>query len=132
MTIIREKFNIESIGFGDIVEILPKINDIVKVSNVKDGLINIYINSSLCALFAGESDDLRRFCDMFDKMIKPFENNLDIEFYDLALKYKAYFFKNTLTLPVENSNILIDNQDSIYFVDFENNRKTKEIIVSVV
>ena len=42
----------------------------------------------------------------------------------------SFVLEGLVRAGVENF-ILIDNDESIYFVDFENERKTKEIIVSI-
>ena len=132
MAVTKEKFTINSLGFNDAVDILPKVRRILQNSNIERGLLNIYANSKTSAVFVGDFEDFSKLNNFFDKSIKSTDNTAGAEFYKLILNYKSYFFKSSLLLPVENSDILINNQDGIYFIDFENDRKAKEIIVSII
>lgn len=131
MAILIEKFNINSFGFDDVVDIMPKVNRIFLNSDIKTGLVNIYSKSKTSSIFVGKSDDFFKLNNLLDETIKNTDKNINADFYTLILKFKSNFFKNSIMLPIENSKILIDNNESIYFVDFENERKTKEVIVSI-
>ncbi len=131
MSFLSEKFNINSFGFDDIVDIKPKIDRIISNANIKDGLINIYSISKTSSIFIGKGDDICKLNSLLDETVKTNNKNINAEFYELILKFKSNFFKNSSTLPIENSKILLDNTESVYFVDFENNRKIKEVIVSI-
>ena len=131
MAFLSEKFNINSFGFIDVIDIKPKLVRIISSANIKNGLINIHSISKTSSIFVGKSEDFYKINDILEETIKSNNKNINADFYKLILKFKSNFFKNNATLPIENSKILIDNDESIYFVDFENERKTKEIIVSI-
>ena len=131
MAFLSEKFNINSFGFVDVIDIKPKLDRIISSVNIKNGLINIHSISKTSSIFVGKSEDFYKINDILEETIKSNNKNINADFYKLILKFKSNFFKNNATLPIENSKILIDNDESIYFVDFENERKTKEIIVSI-
>ncbi len=132
MTVIIEKFNIKSNGFDDVIDILPKLNESFLNTEFQNGLVNVYVKSSLSGLYVGKSEDFFKLNKFLDDITKTKDLSYNSEIYTLMLNYKANFFKNSITLPVENRKILIDNQDRIFFVDFENSKKIKEIIVSMV
>ena len=132
MTVIIEKFNIKSNGFDDVIDILPKLNESFLNTEFQNGLVSVYVKSSLSGLYMGKSEDFFKLNKFLDDIIKTKDLSYNSEIYTLMLNYKANFFKNSITLPVENRKILIDNQDRIFFVDFENSKKIKEIIVSMV
>ena len=132
MAIIFEKFNINSCGFGDTVDILPKIYGVIKAKDTKNGLLNINVSSPLSVIYVGKSEDFFKLNSFLDETIKSSDKSYNTDTYLATLSFKANYFKNNVTIPVENSKLLLENLDRIYFIDFENKKSIKEILVSIL
>ncbi len=132
MTVLFEKFNINSCGFGDTVDILPKVYSVIKAKDIKNGLLNIQACSALSVIYVGKSEDFFKLNEFLDETVKSGEKSYSADTYISTLNYKANYFKKNITIPIQDSKLVIENLDRIYFIDFENKKSLKEIIISIL
>lgn len=132
-----EKFNILTKGFDDFVDITSKIQNLVAVFNVKEGILNIYVKSPCASIKVIENEpglgfDLSKLMEMIAPVNKIYQHD-DIWHDGNAYAHlKSILLGNSLTLPIIDFKVEIGLYQQIVLMDFDNKASEKEIIVSVV
>ena len=123
---IRIKSNYKS----EIIDITKEIKEVVIKSGVKSGIVTIFCPHSTASVIIFENSDPSLKRDLLETLNKIIP---DKEFsHDNAKAHlKAAFLRSTITLIVENGDILLGDWQKIYLVEFDGGRERK-IYIKVV
>ena len=123
---IRIKSNYKS----EIIDITKEIKEAVIKSGVKSGIVTIFCPHSTASVIIFENSDPSLKRDLLETLNKIIP---DKEFsHDNAKAHlKAAFLRSTITLIVENGDILLGDWQKVYLVEFDGGRERK-IYIKVV
>ena len=137
MTAKVERFIISSKGFDDFIEITSKIQNLVSLFRVSEGMVNICVTSPCTSLKIVEGEpglnlDISKMMDFLVPINKIYQHDNVWHDGNAHAHLKTILFGNSLTLPVFDSKVCLGTHQQIVLLDFDNKASQKEIIVSMV
>ncbi len=134
MAAITEKFSITSKG-EDIIDITSKVVEFTRSLDINNALLNIYVKSENSSLIISEYEVLKN-SNIFSylKSIVNTNGNINLSENDLKIiaTLKSKLLSNTITMPIVNKQIEIDNYQKIFLIDFSHNISFLDVIISIV
>ena len=122
MAIFKEKFTISTKGFDDFIEITPKIQGIVNSSNIKEGIVNIFVLASTASVITLEYEpglvvDLPKVLNSIVPLNRIYEHDNAWHDGNANAHLKA---------------ALLGTWQQIVLVDFDNKARIRKLVVVVV
>ena len=132
-----EKINILSKGFNDLVDITNNIQNAISTSNVKNGLLNVFLPSSTASIITLENEpglgfDLAKLFDELVPINKIYQHDNLWHDGNAFAHLKAVILGNNITLPIIDGKIELSAYQQIVLIDFDNKPSNRQIIVSIV
>jgi len=124
-------------GFTDVIDITDKVASIVTHSRIRDGIVIVFCSGSTGSITtieyeAGVIHDLQK---AIGKIVPS----------DIAYKHdkrwgdgngfshvRAALLKPSITIPLVKGNLTLGTWQQIVFIDFDNRRRSRNVIVQVV
>ena len=121
---------------SEILNITKTVEDIVKRTDVKDGLINLSILHTSCSLMIQENADSTVMSDItnFLKKIAPEGNYLhDTEGKDdMPAHLKSLITQSNLTISIKNKKILLGTWQGIFLLEHRYHPKNRELFFHIL
>jgi len=126
---------IEKITFktqkSEILNITDKVEDIIKKSDISNGLLNLSILHTSCSLMIQENADPSVIYDIknFLKKVAPEGNYLhDAEGPDdMPAHLKSLITQSNLTISIKNKKILLGTWQGIFLLEHRYQQKNREL-----
>ena len=130
------RFKIHTKGFCDIIDITPKVEELVKKSKVKDGICIISSPGSTIGITTIENEPqlLKDFKELMEKLVPSDKKYHHDEVWGEANGFshlRSSLIKPFLTVPVEEGKLVLGTWQQIVFIDFDNRPREREILVKV-
>lgn len=130
-------FTISTKGFTDIINVTPKISDVIKKSRIKDGICLVFVAGSTCTLTtieyeAGVLKDLKRALEIVAPMNDDYEHNKKWGDGNGYAHVRAALMKPSLVVPIENGKLVLGQWQQLVLCDFDNKPRKREVIVKVL
>ena len=121
---------------SEILNITKTVEDIVKRTDVKDGLLNLSILHTSCSLMIQENADSTVMSDIknFLKKIAPEGNYLhDTEGKDdMPAHLKSLITQSNLTISIKNKKILLGTWQGIFLLEHRYHPKSRELFFHIL
>ena len=121
---------------SEILNITKTVEDIVKRTDVKDGLLNLSILHTSCSLMIQENADSTVMLDIinFLKKIAPEGNYLhDTEGKDdMPAHLKSLITQSNLTISIKNKKILLGTWQGIFLLEHRYHPKNRELFFHIL
>ena len=121
---------------SEILNITKTVEDIVKKTDVKDGLLNLSILHTSCSLMIQENADSTVMSDItnFLKKIAPEGNYLhDTEGKDdMPAHLKSLITQSNLTISIKNKKILLGTWQGIFLLEHRYHPKNRELFFHIL
>lgn len=124
---IMETINIKTSSRFDIVDITSDIQRIVYNSNVKNGIVVIFIPHTTAGVSINENADpdvIKDLKNIFNNMIPEHNNYKHMEGNSQAHALST-LTSPSITLIIENGNIVLGTWQDIYFMEYDGPRNRK-------
>ena len=118
----------------ELVDITKKINEVLKISGAKDGLLNIFTRHTTTALFINENEDglIKDYEDILFKLVPRRGGYRHDRIDDNAHSHlKSIILNTSITIPFKDSKLLLGTWQRIFFVELDGPR-SRNIIVSII
>ncbi len=118
----------------ELIDITNKIEDILKKQEIKNGIINIYIQHTTASLIINENNDPNICTDLLNSLssIVPSGKWLHDKIDDNASAHiKSSILNSSLTIPFENKKLLLGQWQSIMVVELDGPRN-RNIIITII
>ena len=136
MAVITEKLKLSSKGNADVIDITPKVTDVLKSIKIKNGIVNINVVGSTGALTTCEFEPglVQDIKDIFDKLIPEGNYNHDQAWGDGNghSHLRSSLVGPSVTLPFNNRQLFLGTWQQIVFIDFDNRARQRELILQFV
>lgn len=125
-----EKISITSERANSVVDLTQEIRNIVKESNVKEGMCYVYCPHTTAALTVTSFWDERGFEDIQDEIGRLIPTRIDFKHQhdtpqDAAGHVKSSLIGITLSFFIEKGDLFLGSSQGIYFLEFDGPRKRK-------
>ena len=128
-------FNTSGKGMFEITE---NVNDWVSKNNINQGQLNLFIQHTSASLTIMEnaSFDVLEDINSFFKKIVPEDASLYKHGYegddDMPSHIKSMLTQTSLTIPIQNKNLLLGTWQGIYLIEHRYNSFKRNLIISFV
>lgn len=134
MSIVSEKFTVNTKGFTDLIDITEKIKVIIDNKNIKDANLMVYVKGSTASIVTLEFEPglLKDLPIMYEKIIPSNrEYNHDITWKDGNgyAHLRASLSGNSIFVPIINHNLELGTWQQIVLIDFDNKPRVREIVL---
>lgn len=124
-------------GNADVKEITAQIAQIIRESQLMNGIVTIFCPSSTSALTtieyeSGCVNDLRR---LFDEIIPPnreYAHNARWRDGNGHSHIRASLLGPSLTIPFVEGSLTLGTWQQVIYVDFDNKSRQRELVVQIV
>jgi len=131
------KFNLQTKGFNDVIDITSQVSEAVKDSKIKEGICLVFVTHSTCAITTieyeeGAIKDLKRALEIVAPMNENYEHCKKWGDCNGYAHIRAALMKPGLAIPVENGKLVLGTWQQIVLIDFDNRSREREVIVKIV
>lgn len=135
--VYSETISLSTKGFCDMVDITDRVSSVVKKSKVENGIVTIFCPGSTGAITtieyeSGVLNDLKRAIEKIIPSDIPYEHDRRWGDGNGFSHVRAALMKASLTIPIINKNLTLGTWQQIIFIDFDNRRRQRDLIVQVV
>lgn len=132
-----ETISLRTKGFGDIIDITPKVKNSVEHSGIKDGLVTIFCPGSTGAIttIEYESGVLRDLQKVIERLVPsdiPYDHDRRWGDGNGFAHVRAALMKPSLSVPIITGNITLGTWQQIVFIDFDNRKRERDLILQVM
>ncbi|MBA7669618.1 hypothetical protein ES703_77750 [subsurface metagenome] len=138
MTVDFQTFNLKSKAYCDVINITNQVQNSIKRSGIKNGMVNVHIAGSTGAISTIEYEpglvdhDIK---DILEKLI-PYEKNYahhkTWHDYNGAGHLRSFLIKTSQTFPFHNKNLILGSWQNIIFVENDEKPRHRKIYVTLI
>ena len=136
MPIVSERFNINTKGFTDIINITGKVQEIVRNHKHDQAQVLVYVPGSTASITTIEYEPglLKDLPEAFEKiapMNKTYHHDETWHDGNGYAHVRASMIGNSEVFPVVNSELILGTWQQIILIDFDNKPRTRSVIVQI-
>ena len=137
MSVKYEKFTISTRGFDDLIDITSKVQGVVYLSAAAAGIVNVSVAASTASILTLENEpglavDLPSLLDSIVPVNKIYQHDVSWHEGNAFAHLRASLLGNSITLPVVDSKIELNNWQQIVLIDFDNKPRIRQVVVTVI
>jgi len=134
---IAMKFNLQTKGHYDFIDITMKVEQAVSESNIKNGIVVVFASGSTAAITTmeyeeGVMEDLKNVFEKLAPEDADYKHHLKWGDRNGAAHIKAALVGPDLTIPIENGKLQLGTWQQIILIDFDEKPRNREIIVKLL
>ncbi len=137
MTVINEKFNVNTHGYTDIIDITQKVKHVVYKHNLESAVVHVYVAGSTVSITNIEFEPglLVDFPEALEKFA-PIEADYhhDATWHDGNgySHVRASIVGNNTMVPLIDGALQLGQWQQIVLIDFDNKARTRTVYVQIV
>ncbi|RLG32577.1 YjbQ family protein [Methanosarcinales archaeon] len=137
MSVVTEELHFDTKGEVEIVNITDKVNSKLRESSIEEGIVTIFVPGSTGAVTTIEYEP-GLLQDLPAALERLFPKGID---YAHELRWhdgnghshiRASFLGPSLTVPFRNNKMLLGTWQQVVFVELDNKRRSRRIILQIV
>ena len=124
-------------GYCDIIDITPKVDELVQKEKIKKGLATVFVSGSTAALTTIEFEpglvkDLREFVEKLIPSNRRYHHD-DRWGDDNGFSHlRSSLLGPSLQIPIGGGRLLLGTWQQIVLLDFDNRPRSREIVVQLM
>jgi len=131
------EINVFTKGFNDIVDITDEVAKIVKNSDIKDGIVTLFVVGSTATVTTieyepGLVEDIKNALEKIAPMGGVYRHEEAWHDGNGYAHIRASLMKPSITIPIENGRLLLGTWQQIILIDFDNRPRNRKIIVKLL
>ncbi|MFI5176545.1 MAG: secondary thiamine-phosphate synthase enzyme YjbQ [Terriglobia bacterium] len=135
--IYSETFSLNTKGFNDILDITGEVVAAANRSKVEEGLVTVFCPGSTGSITtieyeSGALEDLKQALERVAPSDIPYEHNKRWGDGNGFSHVRAALMKPSLSIPLSKGNLALGTWQQVVFIDFDNRRRQRNIIVQVM
>lgn len=132
MDVILKTFDIHTKP-EDIVDITSEINNCLKDSKLKDGIVNVFVAGSTGAITTIEFEpglvntDIPEFMEKIIPYNKDYAHHKTWGDHNGAGHLRSFLLKTSLTIPFSEENLILGTWQQVIFLELDEKRRKRTI-----
>jgi secondary thiamine-phosphate synthase enzyme len=132
-----ETISLNTKGFSDILDITHHVDGIVGRSGIENGLVTVFCSGSTGAITTIEYEsgvlrDLQKAIEKIAPSNIPYEHDKRWGDGNGFSHVRAALMKPSLTIPLMQGKLTLGTWQQIVFIDFDNRKRNRNILVHVI
>ena len=137
MPIITERFNIQTKGFTDIIDITAQVKKIIENDAPEDAQVMVYVAGSTASITTIEYEpgllkDIPEAFEIIAPMDKTYHHDETWHDGNGFAHVRASMVGNSESFPVKNHELILGTWQQIVLMDFDNKPRTRCIYVQII
>jgi len=137
MPIITENFYIHTKGFSDIINLTPRIEEIISRLNIANGQILVHVLGSTASITTSEYEPglIKDLPDVLEKLVPlnaVYKHNEKWQDDNGHSHVKASLLGSSKSFPVIKGEIYNGKWQQIILIDFDNKPRTRDVAVQII
>lgn len=131
-------FEIRTKPFCDVINITSQVQDALKNSNIKDGIINVHVAGSTGAISTVEyepglvQNDIEAFLEKILPYNAYYEHTKTWNDHNGAGHLRSFLIKTSQTFPFQNKKVLIGTWQQIIFIECDEKPRHRKIYCQII
>ncbi len=122
---------------GEIYDITNKVEEVVSQSDIKDGIVNIFVSGSTGALTTieyepGALSDLKNILEKYIPSDDYYNHNNTWHDGNGYSHIRSSLLKTFITVPLWDGNLQLGTWQQIVFIECDNRSRRREIKITIV
>ncbi len=135
--IFSETISLSTKGFSDIIDITDHVDTVLRHSKIENGLVTVFCPGSTGAVTTIEYEsgvirDLQKAIEKIAPSNIPYEHDRRWGDGNGFSHVRAALMKPSLTIPLIKGRLTLGTWQQIVFIDFDNRRRERNILVQVM
>jgi len=135
--IFSETISLSTKGFSDIIDITDRVDTVIGRSKIENGLVTVFCPGSTGAVTTIEYEsgvlrDLQRAIEKIVPSDIPYEHDRRWGDGNGFSHVRAALMKPSLSIPMVRGRLALGTWQQIVFIDFDNRRRERNILVQVI
>jgi len=135
--IFSETISLSTKGFSDILDITHHVDAVIARTKIENGLVTVFCPGSTGAVTtieyeSGALKDLQKAIEKIVPSNIPYEHDRRWGDGNGFSHVRAALMKPSLTVPLINRRLALGTWQQIVFIDFDNRRRDRNILVQVM
>jgi secondary thiamine-phosphate synthase enzyme len=135
--IYLETVSLTTKGFSDIIDMTPHVVEVIHRSAIANGLVTVFCQGSTAAVTTIEYEDgvLKDLKQAIEKIVPsniPYEHDRRWGDGNGFSHVRAALMKPSLTIPLIEGRLSLGTWQQIVFIDFDNRRRERKILVHII
>ncbi len=135
--IFSETISLSTNGFSDILNVTRHVEEIIGRSKIENGLVTVFCSGSTGAVTtieyeSGVLKDLQKAIEKIVPSNIPYEHDRRWGDGNGFSHVRAALMKPSLTIPLIERRLALGTWQQIVFIDFDNRRRDRNILVQVM
>ncbi len=130
------EFTISTSREEELIDITAEIKRIVRHSNIREGIIHIFIPHATAGIILNESADPNIKIDFLNALARAIPKRANYLHDEIDRNASAHLRSalvgSSLTIPLRDSEMVLGTWQSIMFCEFDGPRRTRRIIVQII
>ena len=132
-----ETISLSTKGFGDIIDLTDHVMAVLKRSKIENGLVTVFCPGSTGGITtieyeSGVLKDLQKAIEKIVPSDIPYEHDRRWGDGNGFSHVRAALMKPSLSIPIIKGKLTLGTWQQIVFIDFDNRRRERKIIVHVM
>jgi secondary thiamine-phosphate synthase enzyme len=132
-----ETISLSTKGFGDIIDLTDHVMAVLKRSKIENGLVTVFCPGSTGGITtieyeSGVLKDLQKAIEKIVPSDIPYEHDRRWGDGNGFSHVRAALMKPSLSIPIIKGKLTLGTWQQIVFIDFDNRRRERKIIVHVI
>lgn len=133
----REEINFKTSGEGDLVNLNGKIEEQIKKSGVKEGIINLFVVGSTAALTTieyeeGLKEDLFNILERIAPRGIEYKHHLRWGDYNGHSHIRASIIGPSISIPIGDGKPLLGTWQQVVLVELDTRPRSRKIIMTII
>lgn len=131
------QFEVQTKGHYDFIDITREVKEIVKKSKIKDGLALVFVSGATAAITTleyekGVIEDLKKVFEKIAPEQADYQHHNKWGDHNGAAHVKSALLKTDLSVPIEDSQLVLGDWQQIVLIDFDERPRIRKIFVRVM
>lgn len=137
MTVVNEKFTINTRGFNDIIDITKNVQNSVYRHSLQNASVLVYVSGSTVSITNIEFEpglltDLPEALEMITPMNKEYHHDATWHDGNGYAHIRASIIGNSTMIPLIDGALQLGTWQQIVLIDFDNKPRTRTVYVQIV
>ncbi|MGB9696769.1 MAG: secondary thiamine-phosphate synthase enzyme YjbQ [Ignavibacteria bacterium] len=136
MKIINETIFLQTKGHNDIIDITDRVSELVENANIKNGTCVLFSVGSTAGITTIEYEPglLKDLPQLLNKLVPagiPYHHDDTWGDGNGYAHLRSSLIKTSFTIPIVNGELTLGRWQQVIFIDFDNRRRERKIIVQI-
>jgi secondary thiamine-phosphate synthase enzyme len=135
--IFSETISLRTRGFSDVIDITPRVEEMIRRSGFEEGLATVFCPGSTGAVTTIEYEsgvvrDLQKAIERIAPADMDYEHDRRWGDGNGFAHVRAALMKPSLTIPVAAGKLTLGTWQQIVFIDFDNRKRERSIVLQMM